>query len=244
MLNCSRMRILFMDKPLCIVAGTGPGNGLAFCRKFLDEGYRVAILARDLERMKEYAKVSSDAYPFSCDLSYSSDIKNCFSEIIASLGVPSVVIYNAGSALFGTPMDVSPDDFEGAWKLNVLGLLTVSKVVAPMMISNGGGTILVTGATASLRGGALFAAFSSAKAAQRNLAQSLARSLGNEGIHVALVIIDGVIDIPVTRKFFPNKPDTFFLQPNAIAETYYNLSQQHRSAWTFEIDLRTSSEEW
>ncbi len=233
-----------MDKPLCIVAGVGPGNGLAFCKKFLEEGYRVAILARSLERMKEYSSVSDDVYPFSCDLSDSNDIKNSFSEIHTSLGVPSVVIYNAGSALFGTPMDVSPEDFEGAWKLNVLGLLTVSKIVAPLMKKNGGGSILVTGATASLRGGAMFAAFSSAKAAQRNLAQSLARSLGSEGIHVALVIIDGVIDIPITREFFPSKPDTFFLQSNAIAETYYNLSQQHSSAWTFEIDLRTNCEEW
>ena len=233
-----------MDKPLCIVAGAGPGNGLAFCKKFLDKGYRVALLARNLERMKEYSRESDDVHPFACDLSDPKDIKSCFPEIISSLGVPSVVIYNAGSALFGTPMDVSPEDFEGAWKLNVLGLLTVSKIIAPLMKDNGGGSILVTGATASLRGGALFAAFSSAKAAQRNLAQSLARSLGSEGIHVALVIIDGVIDIPLTREFFPDKPDAFFLQPNAIAETYYNLSQQHSSAWTFEIDLRTNSEDW
>jgi NAD(P)-dependent dehydrogenase (short-subunit alcohol dehydrogenase family) len=233
-----------MSKPLCIVAGVGSGNGLAFCNKFLEEGFRVAILARNFERMQKYASASEDIYPFSCDLSDPNDINKCFSDIVTRLGVPSVVIYNAGSLLLGTPMEATPEDFEGAWKLNVLGLLSVSKIVAPLMKKNGGGSILVTGATASLRGGAKFAAFSSAKAAQRNLAQSLARSLGAEGIHVVLVIIDGLIDIPRSREMFPEKPDSFFLQPKAIAETYYNLSTQHDSAWTFEVDLRSSSEQW
>jgi len=149
-----------MNKPLCIVAGVGPGNGLAICSKFLEEGFRVAILARNFARMQEYSSASNDIYPFSCDLSDPDSINKSFAEILAALGVPKVVIYNAGSGLFGTPMEVSPEDFAGAWKLNALGLLTVSKVVAPLMIENGGGSILVTGATASLRGGAKFAAFS------------------------------------------------------------------------------------
>lgn len=233
-----------MQKPLCIVAGVGPGNGLAFCNRFLQAGYRVAILARDLQRMQEYANGNEDISPFSCDLSNPDSIQGTFSEIQTKLGVPDVVIYNAGSGVFGAPLDTAYDDFEQAWRINALGLLAVSKAVAPSMIERGGGSIVVTGATASLRGGANFGAFSSAKAAQRNLTQSLARSLGKEGIHVALVIVDGVIDIPRTREMFPDKTDGFFLKPEAIAETFYHLSQQEKSAWTFEIDLRPSSESW
>lgn len=233
-----------MKKPLCIVAGVGPGNGLAFCNKFHGEGYRVAILSRNLENLQKYAGDREEIFPYSCDLSDPDRINEVFAEIISHLGTPEVLIYNAGSGLFGTPMEVSFEDFDKAWRLNALGLLCVSKIVAPLMIENGGGTILVTGATASLRGGSKFAAFSSAKAAQRNLAQSLSRSLGSAGIHVALVIIDGIIDAPRTRSMFPDKSDSFFIQPNAIAETYYNLSQQSNSAWTFEVDLRTSSESW
>ncbi|MCK5715678.1 MAG: SDR family NAD(P)-dependent oxidoreductase [Nitrosomonadaceae bacterium] len=236
--------IALIKKPLCIVAGVGPGNGLAFCKKFLDEGYQVGILARNLERMKEYANGCEDIFPFSCDLSDPNSINEVFSQITNTLGVPKVVIYNAGSGLFGAPLETSLSDFEEAWKLNALGLLSVSKFVAPMMIKNGGGNILITGATASLRGGAKFAAFSSAKAAQRNLAQSLARSLGPEGIHVSLIIIDGVIDIPRTREMFPGKPDSFFMQPDDIADTYYNLTQQNKTAWTFEVDIRSSIEAW
>lgn len=233
-----------MQKPLCVVAGVGAGNGLAFCDRFLQAGYRVAILARDLKRMQEYASTDEDISPFSCDLSNPGSIEGTFSEILTNLDVPEVVIYNAGSGVFGAPLETSYEDFEQAWRVNALGLLAVSKAVAPSMIEKGGGSILVTGATASLRGGANFGAFSSAKAAQRNLTQSLARSLGKQDIHVALVIVDGVIDIPRTREMFSDKPDGFFLKPKAIADTFYHLSQQEKSAWTFEIDLRPSGESW
>jgi NAD(P)-dependent dehydrogenase (short-subunit alcohol dehydrogenase family) len=233
-----------MQAPLCIIAGVGPGNGMALCKRFRRAGYRTAILARDLGSLQAIAKGDTDIFAFACDLSEPDSINTTFAAIIASLGVPNVVVYNAGSGLFGTPMDVTEQDFEGAWRLSALGLLHVSKIVAPLMIESGGGSLLVTGATASLRGGANFAAFSSAKAAQRNLAQSLARSLASQGVHVALVIVDGVVDIPKTRELFPDKPDGFFLQADAVAETFYHLSQQSPSAWTFEVDLRPSSESW
>ena len=233
-----------MKHRLCIIAGFGPGNGTAFCDKFREEGYKVAIVARNLERMEAFAAGKEGIHPFACDLSDPISIKNVFATITHELGTPEIVIYNAGSGAFGTAMDVTTDDFEQAWKINALGLLCVAKIVAPLMIDNGGGCLLVTGATASLRGGAKFAAFSSAKAAQRNLTQSLARSLGSEGIHVALVIIDGVIDLPRTREMFSDKPQGFFIQPKAIADTYFHLSQQSNSAWTFEADIRTSSESW
>jgi len=112
------------------------------------------------------------------------------------------------------------------------------------MIAAGGGTILVTGATASLRGGAAFAAFASAKAGQRALAQSMARLLGPKGVHVAYVVIDGVIDMPRTRESMANAPKEPFLAPDAIAETYWQVASQDRSAWTFELDLRPFTEKW
>lgn len=233
-----------MTKPLCIVAGVGPGNGLAFCKRFLKEGFRVAIVARSLERMTEYAQMDEKVFPFACDLSDPVAVANTFHQIIESLGTPEVTIYNAGSGVFGTALETSIEDFESTWRLSALGLLSVSQAVVPSMLERGKGTLLVTGATASLRGGAKFAAFSSAKAAQRNLAQSMARSLAPSGIHVALVIIDGIIDIPRTRAMFPDKPDDFFMQPDDIADTYYALSQQNKSAWTFEVDIRANTESW
>jgi len=233
-----------MGKPLCVVAGVGPGNGLACAKRFSAAGYRTAILARDAGRLAGYAEGDEDMHPFGCDLASPDSVAATFDDLRAQLGVPDVVIYNAGSGLFGPALETPPADFEIAWKINALGLLAVAQAVAPAMINNGGGCLLVTGATASLRGGANFAAFSSAKGAQRNLTQSLARSLGSQGIHVALVIIDGVIDIPRTREMMPDKPDEFFLQPGAIAEVFYQLSQQDKSAWTFEVDVRPSGENW
>ena len=112
------------------------------------------------------------------------------------------------------------------------------------MRSQGGGTIIFIGATAAKRGGARFAAFASAKAAQYNLAQSLARHLGPEKIHIAYIVIDGVIDIPRTRQRMPDKPDEFFLGPNDIADAVYDVSQQAPSAWTFEFDVRPYCETW
>lgn len=116
-----------MQAPLCIIAGVGPGNGMALCNRFRRGGYRTAILARNLGSLNEYAKGDEAIFPFACDLSEPDSIKAVFSEILVSLGVPEVVIYNAGSGLFGTPMDVAEQDFEMAWRINALGLLQVEK---------------------------------------------------------------------------------------------------------------------
>ena len=233
-----------MQKPLCIVVGVGPGNGLAFCKRFLKAGYQIAILSRDLKKMQEYADGNEDIFPFACDMTDPQSINDTFSDILDKLGTPEVLIYNAGSGVFSNAMDTSHEDFEAAWRVNALGLLVVAKIIAPLMAEQGSGSILITGATASLRGGANFAAFSSAKAAQRNLAQSLARSLGKQGIHVALIIVDGIIDIPTTREMFKELSEDAFLKPEAIADTYFHLSQQEKSAWTFELDLRPNTESW
>lgn len=233
-----------MEKPLCIVIGVGPGNGTNISRRFAEAGYRVAIIARRMEVLEELAAATPAFYPFACDMTNPDMIGTTFGEITEQLGVPKVVVYNAGSGSFGGPLDITLEDFEQSWRVNALGLLATSQVLLPGMVAAGGGHLVIIGATASLRGGAMFTAFSAAKGAQRNLAQSLARSFGSQGIHVALVIIDGVIDIPRTREMMPDKPDGFFLQPSAIAESVYQLTQQESSAWTFELDLRPGSENW
>ena len=232
------------SKPLCVIAGAGPGNGQALCDKFQREGYRVVLLARDLSRLQAMAGDDPEVVAMACDMADPSSIESALGDILRAQGAPAVFIHNAGSGLFGAPMQASLDDFESAWRINALGLLRASQLLAPAMVENGGGSILVTGATASLRGGANFAAFASAKAAQRNLAQSLARSLGPQGVHVALFIIDGVIDIPRARELFVDKPDDFYMQAADIADTFYHVAQQAPSAWTFEVDLRRAAESW
>ncbi len=233
-----------MNKPVCIVAGVGPGNGLSISQRFAAAGYRVAMLARNQAALTELVAAVPDAHGFICDLTDSASVEGVVAEIKAQLGVAETVVYNAGSGMRGRALDISLEDFTLAWKVSALGLLTVAQAVVPDMVAVGKGNLLVIGATASLRGGENFAAFASAKAAQRNLAQSLARAYGPQGIHVALVIIDGVIDIPRTRALLGDKPDNFFLQPAAIAESVYQLALQHPSAWTFELDLRPSGERW
>src|SRR5207244_2890622 len=150
----------------------------------------------------------------------------------------------AGAAQFAEFMDVTAEDLERTFRTNVLSLLHLGQAVVPRMLARGGGAMVVTGNTSAWRGTANFAAFAPSKAAQRILAQSMARSLGPKGIHVAYVVIDAVIDVPWTRQAFASKPDEFFAQPAAIAETVYHVAHQDRSAWTFEVDLRPFGEKW
>jgi NAD(P)-dependent dehydrogenase (short-subunit alcohol dehydrogenase family) len=141
-------------------------------------------------------------------------------------------------------METPPERLEQAFRTNALALLVLGQAVVPDMLELGGGSILVTGNTSALRGKANFAGFAPTKAAQRSLAQSMARSLGPQGIHVAYVVVDAVIDVPWTRKAFADRPDDFFCRPDAIADTIYQLAHQDRSAWSFEVDLRPFGESW
>ncbi|MGH8760360.1 MAG: SDR family NAD(P)-dependent oxidoreductase, partial [Burkholderiales bacterium] len=145
---------------------------------------------------------------------------------------------------FGNVDQIVAADFEAAWRTNALGCFLSVQQVLPGMRRRGGGCIVVIGATASIKGGAHFAAFASAKAALRSLAQSLARQLGPENIHVAHVVIDGVVALERTRKLMPDRKDEFFMQPDAIADSVFHLTTQPRSAWTFELDLRPFAEKW
>lgn len=227
-----------MGKPVCVVVGVGPKNGRAFAKRFADEGYAVALLSRSTEYTGALAdEIGGRAY--ACDVTDPDAINDTFSRIRNDLGDVEVLLYNAGSGKFGTFDDVPDEEFEKGWQINVRGLLQSTRAVVGPMRKRGRGAIIITGATASLRGKPFTAAFASAKAAQRSLAQSFARQLGPEGIHVALVIVDGKIG---TDDETSNERE--FLRPRDIAETVHHLAMQPKSAWSFEVDVRPFGESW
>lgn len=231
-------------RPVCVVIGVGPGAGAAAARRFAREGYAVALLARGTGFTSALAGELEGACAYACDASDEASVAATFARVRAEMGEVEVLVHNAGSGVFGTIEAVTAEQLETAWKVNTLGLFLAARQVIGPMKARGRGTILVTGATASLRGGARFAAFAQAKAAQRSLAQSMARDLWKSGIHVALVIVDGMIDLPRTREMRPDLPREAFLAPDEIAETMWTLHRQPRSAWSFEVDVRPHVESW
>jgi NAD(P)-dependent dehydrogenase (short-subunit alcohol dehydrogenase family) len=230
-------------KPLCAVVGVGPGNGAAFARRFAKEGYAVALLARGTGFSAELAAALPDARAFECDVSDAASVERAFVSIREQMGETAVVVYNAGSGVWGTIEDIDAGAFENSWRINALGAFLVAQQVVPAMKRAGNGAFVFVGATASRRGGAKTAAFASAKAAQKSLAESMARHLWPSGIHVALIIVDGVVDLPATRQRM-HKPDEFFTKPDDIADTAFLLTQQKRSAWSFEVEARPFGETW
>ena len=233
-----------MTRPLCVVVGVGPGNGASFARTFDDKGYQVVLLARNYSFLNELASELNNAKSYVCDVTDVEQIQSVFDAIHSDLGTVDTLVYNAGSGVFKDVESTTVEEFTSSWEINARGCFMISQQVIPKMIEAKKGSIVVIGATASLRGGAFTTAFASAKAAQRSLAQSMARHLGPKGIHVSYVIIDGVIDLKRTRERMPDKPDEFFLNPMDVAKSVYNLTQQSKSAWTFELDLRPSIEKW
>jgi NAD(P)-dependent dehydrogenase (short-subunit alcohol dehydrogenase family) len=231
-------------KKVCAVVGVGPGNGAAFARRFVAEGYSVALLARGTELTAALATELKDARAYVCDVADASAVERTFTAIDVELGPVDTVIYNAGSGTWGTVEDIRVADFEAAFRVNALGALLVAKQVIPGMKGRGGGNIVFTGATASRRGNTMTAAFAPAKAAQRSLAESMARALWPAGIHVSIIIVDGVVDLPRSRRRMPDKPDSFFLKPEDLAATAFFLTQQRRSAWSFEVEARPFGETW
>jgi NAD(P)-dependent dehydrogenase (short-subunit alcohol dehydrogenase family) len=233
-----------MTDKVCVVAGVGPGTGTALSRRFAAGGYRVAMLARDAERLAELERGIAGSRGYGVDVTDAVRVKEVVERIRSDMGTPSVLVHNAVSGHFGEFLDVTPDLLEHTFRTNVVSLLLLGQALVPHMLAGGGGAIVVTGNTAAWRGVANFAAFAPSKAAQRILAQSMARSLGPKGIHVAYVVIDAVIDVPWTRQAFASRPDEFFARPEAIADTVYHVAHQDRSAWTFEVDLRPFAEKW
>jgi NAD(P)-dependent dehydrogenase (short-subunit alcohol dehydrogenase family) len=230
--------------PVCVVVGAGPGNGAALARRFAAAGHPVALIARSAERITELAASLPDAKAFACDAGDPDAVAGTFAAIRRDMGPVGILVYNAGKGVWGDALSVGLEEFESAWRVNAFGALLAVRQVLPEMIAAASGTILFIGATASRRGNTNTAAFAPAKAAQRALAESLARAYGPQGVHVALLVIDAVVDEPYVRSRLRDRPDDFFCKPDEIAETAFMLSRQDRSAWTFELDLRPFGETW
>ena len=229
---------------VCLITGVGPGTGSALARRFAAGGYRVAMLARNRERLAALEREIPGARGFACDVADADAIATAVAAVQRDLGHPSVLVHNAVGGTFGTFLGIDPADLERNFQVNTMALLHLARALVPAMLQAGRGVILVTGNTSALRGKASFAGFAPTKAAQRILAQAMARDLGPQGIHVAYFVIDAVIDVPWTRQMYAAKPDDFFIKPAAIADEVWHVAHQDRSAWAFDVELRPFGETW
>ena len=232
------------DDKVCLITGVGPGTGTALVRRFASGGYRVAMLARSADRLAALEAELPGSRAFACDVSDAGTLAGVLDEVRTRLGHPKVVIHNAVAGSFGTFLDVDPAVLERNFQVNVLSLLHLARNLLPDMIARGRGALVVTGNTSALRGKPTFAGFAPTKAAQRILAEAIAREVGPRGVHVAYVVIDAVIDVPWTRQAFANRPDDFFIQPRAIADEVFHVVHQDRSAWSFDVQVRPFGEAW
>jgi len=228
-----------VNSGVVVVAGAGPGLGRALAQRFIQSGMRAALLARNADRLGELAaSLGAEAWPHACDLTDPNAVAAAFDRLERDLGPAQCVIFNAGTYRPGAVVDIAHEDFLECWKVGCYAGFLVGQQAARRMVARGSGTILFTGATASLRGSARFANLASPKFALRALAQSMARELGPRGVHVAHVIIDGQIRSLARAPADPAATPDSQLAPEAIAESYRQLHFQQRSAWTLELDLR------
>ena len=230
-----------MSKGVCVVVGVGPGNGTEIASKFSSEGYQVALCARNEHRLKKISENIPNSYVYKYDVQDQAAHQNVFRKIREELGPVDVLVYNAGAGAFVNISDATPESFQSAWEINTLGLFSAAKQVLPDMQNRKSGNVVIIGATASIKGGGNSAPFSSAKAAQRGLAQSMARYLGPQKIHVSYVILDGMVN---PNRYIPGMAENTFMEPSQIADSIYFLTQQSSQAWTFELDLRAFKEKW
>ena len=229
--------------------GASAGLGAALGRRFARAGLTVALTGRNADRVRsiaaEITKMGGRAHALPGDVSSAEDIKRLTVDVRA-LGTLGVAIFNAGNAVRGTPLEITPEQFETTWRGSTYAGFLFARATLPLLLEAGTGSLLFTGATASIRGRGPFVAFAAAKAGLRSLAQSAAREYGPRGIHVAHVIVDGGIDGERLKSNAPQRVAEAgidgLLDPEAIAETYWQLHQQHRSAWTHELDLRPYKE--
>src|SRR5258708_378011 len=231
-------------KPLAIITGVGPGTGAAMARRFASGGYCVAMIARNADRLTALAHEIPDSFAMPTDVSDAVDLAGTLEEIKSRAGTPKVVVHNAVGGAFGNFLDVAQDVLARNFEVNVMALFHLARWAAPKMAAEDGGAIIVTGNTSAVRGRANFAGFAPTKAAQRILAESIAREMGPKGVHVAYLMIDAVIDLAWTRERFKDRPDDFFIKPAAIADEAFHIAHQPRSAWSFLTEVRPFAENW
>lgn len=238
-----------MNQPkVAAVLGVGPGLGAAIAHRFAQAGFVIALMARNRDQLStiqsEIEQAGSRALPVSVDATDPASVKAAFEQVHSELGVPEVFVYNAGLFQVAGILELTPEQFEAGWKVNCFGAFLAAQQVLPAMIERKSGTILLTGATAALKGSARFAGLAVGKFGLRALAQSLAREFSPQGIHIAHIVVDGMIDTARVRSSAPGREDYMLLKPEAIAETYWHLYQQDATAWTLELDLRPAVEKF
>ena len=232
---------------VCVVVGVGEGLGMALALRF-GAAYKMGLIARSPEIIGKTADqikaAGGVALPVRSDATIEADIATAHDRIKRELGPVEILIYNGGRRPMGRLMDTTPQVFEETWRLHTLGAFLWARQVVPEMLSRGSGTILITGATAGVRPWPTSAAFAPAKFAVRGLAEVMSRDLHPQGIHVAYVNVDGGIDMPLLRKLRPDSKEGDLLKPSAIADAFWYLAHQDRSAWSHELDVRPFKEKF
>ncbi len=245
-----------MKKPICLITGVGGGTGAALAQRFANGGYQVAMLARDRDRLMALENEIDGAKAYGCDISDLDGLQATVESVQSDLGVVSVLVHNAVAATFETFLEANPEDLERNFRVNTTSLLYLARALAPSMVESGSGAIMVTGNTAALRGIPTYAVFAPSKAAQRILAQSMARDLGPKGVHVAYITTDAAINSPWlgddTQRpswlkpppDWKEKPEDYFAKPKAIADEVFHIAHQDRSTWSFDHIIRPYAETW
>src|SRR5580692_6973925 len=238
-----------------LLVGAGDAIGAAVARRFAEGGYKVCIARRDAAKSQrlvdELTASGHDVHPFSVDARQESEVQSLFARVEQTIGPIEVCLFNAGSNVNKPLLDTTEKLFFKAWELACYGGFLVGREATRYMVPRGRGTILFTGATASVRGGSGFVAFAAAKFGLRAVAQSMARELGPKNIHVAHLIIDGGIDSEAIHRrlsaatgAMPDLAPDSLIQTSSVAEAYWALHNQSRDGWTHELDLRPYSERW
>ncbi|MBX3520869.1 MAG: SDR family oxidoreductase [Xanthobacteraceae bacterium] len=241
-----------MPEKVALIVGAGDATGGAIARRFAKEGYVACVTRRHADKLEPLVRhieaEGGKARGFGNDARKEEQVAALFEEIERDIGPVEVAVYNIGANVRFPIRETTSRVFFKVWEMACFGGFLMGREAAKVMVPRGRGTIIFTGATASMRGSPGFAAFAAGKHALRAVAQSMARELGPEGIHVAHVVIDGAIDTAFIREMFPEryklKEKDGILDPDRIAENYWYLHNQHRSAWTHEMDLRPWIEKW
>jgi short-subunit dehydrogenase len=240
------------DNRVALIVGAGDSTGGAIARRFAQGGYTVCATRRDQAKLQPLVEgiraAGGQAHGFASDARNEEEVVALVEKIESEIGAIEVFVFNIGANVRTSVLEETARRYYKIWEMACFAGFLTSREAAKRMVARERGTMIFTGATASLRGSANFAAFAGAKAALRALAQSMARELGPKNIHVAHVVVDGAIDTEFIRTTFPEryalKDQEGILSPDHIADTYWYLHQQPRDAWTFELDLRPYMEKW
>lgn len=229
--------------PVCVIVGVGPGTGAALVRRFASE-YRVAMIARSADRLESLAAEVEGAFAYPCDIADGDAFVATLRQIRDDLGSPVVAIHNPVAGSFQPYNELDPQLLEATFATNATSLLHLAQQLVPGMIEGGGGSLLCTGSVGAYEGSVQMTGFAPSRAAQRTLAESIGKAVASDGVHVAYLVIDGAIDTPSMRGFYPEAEDEFFIPPAVVAEECWRIVHQPRSAWSFRAEIRPAHRSW